>query len=403
MNLKKALIASGAVLAVAGGVVLAIIQPTKATSDNGITIINTSLDSAKSLLHKRSFGNKMISKSEDSLIEATKAFYAFGSKKLNYTDTVVIVPSPVQTNPGGKVSQPISYNNVNGKKITGFSFDGGKGQVNFITLNNCSNDTITLCRFSNTAANSITLYNCKNIIIRYNFFTMVNFGVHAEACQGTKVEYNQGLNLYGPTKYNNNFAHWVQYHNCNSGGQSISYNKFESDPGIAVHPHDAISIDASSGIAKDSIMIIGNQLYGGQITAYPSSGDTGGGIMAPDESGNFYVVRGNIMINPGCAGIQSVGSGSGIVLDGNLIYNNVANPVSAQGLTILGSHSNMVVKNMRVWWLNKSKQAINRSDGQTGRWYGGSTTIPGVTQTNNNWLDVSLNTSIIKQPFITYK
>lgn len=313
-----------------------------------------------------------------------------------------IIP-PISINPGGKPSQPITYNNVNGKKITGLSFDGAKGQVNLLTLNNCSNDTITLCRFSNTAANSITLYNCKGIVINYNFFTTVNFGVHAESCQGTKVEYNQGLNLYGPTKYNNNFAHWVQYHNCNSGGQSISYNKFESDAGVAIHPHDAISIDACSGLTNDPIMIVGNQLLGGQINAWPTSGDTGGGIMSPDESGNNYVVRGNIMVNPGCAGIQCVGTGSGILLDGNLIYNNIANPVSAQGLTILGSHSSMTVQNMRVWWLNKQNQAINRSDGQTGRWFGGRTTLPGVIQTNNNWLDPTLNASIIKMPLITYK
>lgn len=321
------------------------------------------------------------------------------------TPPVVPPPTTASANPGGISSSSISRSNETGKKISGFTFDAKNGQLVQLNLSNCTNDTITLNSFKNNTGLAINLSNCKGTIVRYNYFNMVNFGLHAENCTGTKVEYNQGLNLNGANpKYNSNFAHWIQFHACNSGGQSISFNKLESVLGVAVRPHDAISIDACSGIPGDSIRIIGNYIRGGQQTPWPTSGDTGGGIMAPDESGNYYVVRNNVIINPGCAGIQCVGTGTGISIDGNIIYNNVVNQVAAQGLTILGTHSGMVVKNNRVWWLNKSNQAIQRSDGQTGFWFGGGLTLPGVTLSNNNWLDTSIDPAkVLPLTIITYK
>jgi hypothetical protein len=316
---------------------------------------------------------------------------------------VIVTPPADPAQPGGKSSAPLSYSGLNNQTITGLSFDGGGKAVDLLRLSNCTNIHVTLCRFSNTNGNSITLSNCTNVTIDYNFFTMVNFGVHAEACIGTQVNHNQGLNLWAPVLYNKNFAHWIQFHNCNSANQSISNNILESITGVAVHPHDSISIDACSGTSASPIKINNNWLRGGQQTAFPNSGDTGGGIMAPDESGNYYEIKNNIFVNPGCSAFQANGSGSNIVFDNNLIFNNVPTSVAANGITVLGSHSNMTISNNRVWWLNKLNHAVAQSDGETSYYFGGSGTGAGVTLSNNKWLDTTLNASILPATIITYK
>ena len=314
-----------------------------------------------------------------------------------YVPPVVTPPATGTYTP----SNPISYNGVNNKTISGLSFDGKLASVDLLTLTNCSNDTIKLCRFANTNGYAIRLENCHNVVIINNYATMVTFFLHAEASVSTKTNYNQGLNLYEKVLYNNNVAHWVQYHNCTGGGQQVNYNRFESIAGVAVNPHDAISIDACSGLLGDSIQCNYNWIRGGQLTV--GLAGTGGGIMIGDESGNYQVARGNILVNCGCAGIQSNGTSTNICIDGNLIYSNVKSSVAANGIIVLGTHSGITIKNNRVWWLNYHGNAVAVSDGETSYYFGGSATLPGVTMSNNKWLDATLNSSILPTTIITYK
>src|ERR1051325_10767638 len=140
-------------------------------------------------------------------------------------DTLKYV-APTVLLPGGLTSRPVTYQGKSYFVISGLSFDGAKGSVDLITLNSCSNVHITLCRFANTNGISIRLNNCTNVTVDYNYFNMVNFGVYAYQCAGTKVNYNQGLNLWAPVKYNGNFAHFVQYNGCSGAGQQINNNVF---------------------------------------------------------------------------------------------------------------------------------------------------------------------------------
>lgn len=307
--------------------------------------------------------------------------------------------TPPSTNPGGLKSNPVTYSNLNGTVISGLSFDGGGASKDLITLNNCQNVHITMCRFSNTNGISVRLINCQNTTVDYCFFTMVNFGVFATGSTGTKVNFNQGLNLWAPVKYNGNFAHWVQFYNCPaSAGQQVNDNIFISQDNVAVHPHDAISLDAVSGVAGSPIQIYRNKIKGGMINGgWPNTGDTGVGITAPDVLGNYYDIKNNIVVNSGVNGMLVIATGSNINLDGNIIVNDNKNvKVSYDGFTISGSHSNMTVSNTRVRWLRPNGTYL-------GNWFGGGSTYPGVTFTNNNWNDTSLTSAIIQDSAITYK
>jgi hypothetical protein len=312
----------------------------------------------------------------------------------------VIVPAAISM-PGGLVSRSVAYQNKSNFVISGLSFDGGGGTVDLITLTGCSNVTITLCRFSNTGARSIVLNNCHNITIDWNYFTMVGFGIDAIGCTGNiKTNFNQGLNLWQPAKYNNNFAHWVQYYKCSGPGQEINDNIFVSVDGIALHPHDCISSDLTSGTLISPVQICRNKIFGGQIAGgWPLPGDTGVGITAPDEGGSYYLIKDNLVVNSGVNGIICVTTSpaSNIVVDNNIILNYDKNSKkSYDGFTISGAKSNMTVSNNRVRWM--------RPDGTyLGYWFGGSSAFPGVTFINNNWNDATLTSSILPSSLLTFK
>lgn len=310
-------------------------------------------------------------------------------------------PPPIMgTNPGGKSSNPVQYSNLNGTLITGLSFDGAGATKDLLTLNDCQNVHVTLCRFSNTGARAVVLNNCTNCTVDFCFFTMVGFGIDAISCVGTKANFNQGLNLWQPAIYNNNFAHWIQFYKCSGAGQQVNNNKLLCKDGVALHPHDNISIDATSGTTSSPIQIHDNLIKGGQIAGgFPKSTDTGVGLTAPDENGNNYDIRRNTVVNCGVNGIIVVATGSNIVIDSNIMVNdNRAMKLSYDGFTISGTKSNMIVSNNRARWI--------RPDGTyLGLWLGasGKTTFPGVTFINNNWNDTSLTSAILKDSMITYK
>jgi hypothetical protein len=310
----------------------------------------------------------------------------------------VTAPVVVPPMPGGKASGTLTYSNQSNLTISGLSFDGAKGSVNLLTLNNCSNIHITLCRFSNTNGFAIYLNGCTNITVDYCFFTLVNMGVYAYKCAGTKVNNNQGLNRWAPVQYQNNFAHWVQFNACTGSGQQVNNNIFEDVQGVAVHPHDAISIYQSSGVSGSPIQINNNWIRGGQTAGgWPSSGDTGVGITAPDVSGNYYEVKNNIVVNCGVNGIIVVATGNNILIDGNImVCDNTTMVTSYDGFTISGTVSAMTVSNNRVRWRTNTGS-------YTGYWFGGPSTYPGVTLTNNNWNDTSLTSAILPTTIITYQ
>src|SRR6184192_3760184 len=287
-----------------------------------------------------------------------------------------------------------------GATVSGKLIDMAGGSANGIVGNNVSNVHITKCKIVNTTGFAISLYSCTNITIDSCDIENVGFGVYAAgASQTIKVNSNYFKNINGiNTTY---LGHAVQFNAVNGGGSQINYNKIENIAGQALHPHDQINVFMSNGLVGDSIQVIGNQVRGGQLTAYPTTGSTGAGVIVGDVGGSYQVCRNNILINCGCAGVQCIqgtgGSVNGISIDHNIIYNNVVSPVAAQGITVLGTVSNIKIKNNRVWWKNHNGNAVITADGETGYYFGNPYgTLAGVTMSGNNWLDVSIdpNTAI---------
>lgn len=365
-----------------------------ATKDNAIALTQLAIQSLKTALHARTFPNATAQAAEDKIVDAAVAQMVTEFGSVDYSAPVVIPP----TNPGGPASNPVTYSSRSNITISNLSFDGGGKSVDLLTLNNCQNVHITMCRFSNTNGDSIRLNNCVNCTVDYCFFTMVNFGVCATNCVGTKVNFNQGLNLWAPVKYNGNFAHFCQFINCSGAGQEINDNKFQNIDGVAIHAHDIISIYQTSGTSASRVQIKRNLIKGGQWAGgFPNSGDTGCGITAPDVSGSYYDITDNVVVNCGVNGIVCIGTGSNILVDKNIMVNDNKNAkVSYDGFTCTGAKSNIIVSNNRVRWLTAS-------GGYTGYWFGGSSTIPGGTLTNNNWNDTALTSAIIPDNFLTYK
>jgi hypothetical protein len=308
--------------------------------------------------------------------------------------------------PGGLVSNKVSYSYKNNFTISGLSFNGGGQAVDLLTLNNCSNVHITLCRFSNTSGRAIVLNNCSNVTVDYNFYTFVGFGVDAIGCTGgIKVNFNQGLNLWRPQsngQYLGNYAHWVQFFNCSGPNQTINDNIFVNVDYVAVNPHDAISCDAASGTPSSPIQIMRNKIKGGQLYP-PVAGQTGVGITAPDVSGSYYDIEYNTVINSGVNGMlaitSSTSTSSNVTLSNNIIINDDKNAtVSYDGLTITGAKSNYVVANNHVRWMQPNGSYM-------GLWLGssGKTTMTGVTFSNNNWNDITLLSSLLSTSLLTYK
>ena len=223
-------------------------------------------------------------------------------------------------------SSPISYNGKSNLTISGRSFNGA---ANLITLTNCSNIHITQCRFSNATAYAVKLYNCTNVTVDVCYFTNVAFGVYAQQSKVIKINNNQCLNLKGGGSV---FAHFAQLDNVNSGGNQINYNRVENIPGVAVQPHDIISLYQSNGLQGDSIQVIGNWIRGGQVALNAAKNNGACGIGLMDVTGSYQVCRGNILVNPGYAGIQPVGKGTGLKIDHNTIFSSQT-PASLVGLS----------------------------------------------------------------------
>jgi len=361
-----------------------------ATKDNATSAAQDAATALKTALHVRTFPNITAQAKEDAAVDAGIAAMVTAFGQIDYSAPA---PPPPPT-PGGKASNPVVYSGQSGLVISGLSFDGAGKAIDLITLNSCSNVHITMCRFSNTNGISVKLNNCVNCTVDFCFFTMVGFGVEANACVGTKVNFNQGLNLWAPVKYNNNFAHFVQFINCSGSGQQVNDNIFKNVKGVAVHPHDIISIYQTSGTSASRFQIKRNKIVGGQHDGgWPNSGDTGTGITAPDVSGSYYDITDNICVNSGVNGIIGIASGSNLLYDNNIaVCDDRTMKVSYDGFTFTGTKTNTVVSNNRARWV--------RPDGSyLGEWGSQS----GITFSNNNWNDASLTSAIIPDNVISYK
>jgi len=260
--------------------------------------------------------------------------------------------------------------NLNGSGTTG------------ITLQNLTNVHITNCKIINTTGFAINIYNCSNVTIDNCLISNVGFGVYAQGnSKNIKVNNNQFLNINGINT--SSLGHAVQYNGVNGGGNQVNYNHIENIAGVAVHPHDMINLYQCNGLQGDSIQVIGNWIRGGQLTLWPNSYSGAAGIIMADVAGSYQVCRNNILVNPGYAGIQCIGTGYGIKIDHNQVF-STRTAINSNAINILDKTQIEVSYNKTNWTNHNGINAL-LSDGET-QYYLGSPASPWPKNFGtNNW------------------
>ena len=288
------------------------------------------------------------------------------------------------------VAVPTTYNNKSNITLSGLVINCNNASKIGLQLQNCTNVHITNCKIYNSLTYGIELYNCKNVTIDNCFITNVMAGVYVLKSSTIKVSYNQFLNMNGPFPSGN----FIQFDNVTGSGNQMNYNKCEDVAGVAKHPQDGLSLFQSSGLPGDSIQVIGNWIRGGQILH-----DSGGacGICLGDMGGSYQVARGNILVNPGSAGIQIQG-GSHIKYDHNTIY-SAPTPMGVCGIDY-ANYSGTSSTDINVSY-NKVK-FLNAAGNEMDEWYD-PTRFAMPTGWATNLLKQPLGTNILPAVIITSK
>lgn len=297
-----------------------------------------------------------------------------------------VMPDPI-TQPSYNASGAINVTGVSGKKYSNLLIDMKGSSTSPIRLTNCTNDTIVFCSLKNSTSPAVYLYNCKGIVVMYDYFSNVSTGVYEENCTnaGTMIiALNQFRNMIGPMPR----GQFVQFNTTtNCTGCVIGWNRGENFAG-ASHPEDTFNLYMSSGTASTPIQITTNWERGGG----PST--TGSGGMLGDNGGSYQILKYNISVNPGNCGMAIAG-GTNNTISNNQIYSAIL-PFSQNGGIYVWDNntqyhiSNAIVSNNKVTWY--------RPDGSLdGFWFA----IP-ITDTGNNW-NANLNTSILPANILTWQ
>lgn len=306
-------------------------------------------------------------------------------------------PSPGPTiYVGGTTSGPVNLQSNHDYSF--LTVDCHNASTTAVAGSSVSNIHIHKLLIRNTTGFGMLLNGCSNITVDSCLFDNVGFGVYAQVgSTHIQVLYCQFRNVNGVST--STLGHAVQFNAVNGGGNKINYNRVENTKNITdntSHPHDMLNIFESNGLVGDSIQMIGNWVRGGQLTAYPTSGSTGAGFIIGDVTGSYQVARGNIGVNCGCAGIQCIGSGTGMKIEGNIFY-SVQNSVSTNAINIQDSNPINVSSN-RTNWTNKYGNNVLLSDGETQYDYFGGPTPTG--QSTNHWKDATVTPTNVLPPVI---
>lgn len=312
---------------------------------------------------------------------------------ITITSSVVVTPPPSNTYVSSK---PVTYSGKSNFNISGLLIDASNAKTTLITLTNCSNVHITKCKLVNTTNFAINLTNCTNVVVDSCFITNVGFGVIVNSGTGIKINSNQMLNINGiDSAY---FGHAVQFIGVSGGGNQINYNRVENIAGVAKHPHDVVSVYKSNGIRGDSIQVIGNWFRGGQTSLWPTAYSGACGITIADVSGSYQVVRGNILVNTGYAGIQCIGTGGVIKIDHNTVF-STNTPVSLLGFSIQDKNQIECSYNVCNWMNSKG---VTKPDGSGVPQYWLSSSPTPIGWSTNKW-QAPITANILPATIITMK
>jgi hypothetical protein len=273
--------------------------------------------------------------------------------------------------------------------------DLGNSGSTGITMDGVTNVHITNCKIINSGSFAINVNNSSGVTIDNTLISNVGFGIYVQNSSLVKVNSNQFLNMNGINT--TIFGHAIQFNAVNGGGNQINNNRIENIAGVALHPHDQISVYKSNGLKGDSIQIIGNWIRGGQATLWPNASSGACSIGIGDNGGSYQVVRNNIIVNPGFCAINAAG-GDHIMVDHNLIYNK------AWGVSVAGmfwaNYSGMSSTDV-TYAYNKVK-FYNANGNEFDYNSNGNSNGSPIILVNNTW-GASLDASILPATIITIK
>lgn len=246
-----------------------------------------------------------------------------------------------------KKSSPITYKNKSNIVIEGLEFTNAKGRA--LTLWNCKNVIIRNCKFKDVdVKTAIYAERGTNILVTDCTFENVHQAFIAGLCKGNiRFEYNDVKNVLGTLRGGTAQSQAVQFRKCEGPNNSITYNVIENIFGEG-SPDDNINIFASSGTPESPIRVTNNWIRGGG----PSP--SGGGILLGDYEGSYQIAENNVVVNPGQYGMGIAG-GENITLRNNKIFSKKRYFTNV-GLSICnwtGIPKNITVKNNDVNWTNK--------------------------------------------------
>ena len=271
--------------------------------------------------------------------------------------------------------------------IEGLEFTSNDEQS--ITLYNCENVVIRNNKFGPTPTKrAIYLDNCRNITIIDNTFENVQTGLLAHNSQSIKFDYNDVTNVVGPLKGGGRIGNMAQFDKVRGSGNSISYNVSENFAGES-SPEDLINLNQSHGTSQSPIMVKGNWIRGGG----PSP--SGGGIILGDVGGSYQIAEDNIVVNAGQYGI-SIAGGNNMTIRNNKIYgsrqafSNVG-LYAANWYESLGQSHNITIANNEINYTNKEGKLNNW-------WFAGN--IEPVLNKETNRYNQNLNASILPDQII---
>ncbi len=264
------------------------------------------------------------------------------------------------TPPDRTSSGPISISGESNVVIENLHISNPNGAC--VTVTNATNVTIRNSTIGPCGDDAVYLSDVDTASVTGNYITNTANGVLVHRSESIAVNGNAFINA------GRNF---VQFDKVNGAGSSISGNRGQNQLGGS-NAEDFISVYKSNGTSGSPIRIVGNHLRNGG----PS--DSGSGIMLGDGGGEYQVVEGNVLVNPGQVGI-GVASGNHVTIRNNKIY-SASQSWSNVGLYVWNQYgstcANIEVSGNQVNW--------TAAGGYSNAWWSGGG-CSNVSVSGNDW------------------
>jgi Right handed beta helix region len=222
-----------------------------------------------------------------------------------------------------------------------------------LVISNPDGDCVTVTRSTDIVIRDSVIGPCagKAVTIRRSEGIRIEDSDLTDSAAGVYALDSQAVAITGNI-FTNAGRNPVQFDKVDGPGNIVSNNEIHNEAGSS-DTEDSINIYQSSGTETSPLLVEGNLVFNG------GSSGSGSGILVGDNGGANLVVRGNVLINPGQAGIGVAGGRSIRVVDNTVFsesfpWSNVGIYVWDQYRTRCGE---IEVSGNVVQWLNRDGAA----------------------------------------------